>query len=95
MSTYKATIISPLGKIFENTVESLTAPGADGLFGVLARHAPMVKILGKGNIRLKGPGFEQIFAVDSGVLEVSQKGEVLVLADNAVEENPSVQQRAN
>ena len=83
MSTYKTTLISPEGKIFDDMVESLTARGDDGLFGVLARHAPMVKILDKGVVRLKGIGFEQTFEVDSGVLEVNEKGTVLILVDNA------------
>ena len=89
MSTYKATLISPEGKFFDDLIESLTARGDDGLFGVLARHAPMVKILDKGIIRLKGVGFEENFKVDSGVLEVDQKGTVLILADNAQPINKS------
>ena len=84
MSSYSITIVTPLGKMFEGPCASLVAPGHEGLFGVLAKHAPMVIRLVKGIIQLKQEGKDHFFTLNSGILEVNEKGEVLILADHAV-----------
>ena len=53
MLTYQLTILTPDGKIFDNPVEELMAPGAAGMFGVLAQHASMVAALNKGVLKIK------------------------------------------
>ena len=81
---FPLTIVSPQGQIFNDTVVFLKARGLDGEFAILAHHSPLVKILAKGIIQLRGEHFEQFLSMDSGVLEVNEKGETLVLVDNAV-----------
>ena len=81
MANYPLSIISPEVKIFEDQVSALTAPGQEGRFGVLAQHAPMITILTRGILTVTGLGFEHFFAVSSGILEVNEKGQVQVLAD--------------
>ena len=80
---YDLTIMAPDHSLFSGRVQSLVAPGAEGHFGVLARHAPMVAQLGTGvlSITLEG-GEVQYFAIHSGFLEVEPDG-VMVLADTA------------
>lgn len=57
------------------------APGAEGYFGVLSRHAPMVAELRVGELDLVDEhGQRRVFAVAGGILEVQRDG-VIVLAD--------------
>ncbi len=84
MNTYLLTIITPSGKIFEEQITSLIAPGIDGLFGIMAHHAHMVVQLVKGILQVKSQGTEHFFVIDSGVLEVDSQSNVLILADTAV-----------
>lgn len=85
MAPYNLSIISPEGKILEDKAEYLTAPGAEGGFGVLANHAPIVAALKKGVVKVRGTSGEKFFGITSGVLEVSRSKDVLILADTAIE----------
>ena len=81
MPEFKLSILTPKGIVYENKVESLVAPGANGFFGVLAHHAPMIAATLPGVFRLK-ENKEMFFAVGNGMLEVSH-GNVNFLADHA------------
>jgi|SRR3989338_2159490 len=87
MTPYPATVITPQGKILEEKIEFLSAPGQEGYLGILAHHAPLLTTLAKGILKIQKSGTEQFWAISSGVLEVDQKGEVLVLADTALPGN--------
>ena len=61
-------VISPEAVLFEGTTESVVAPAFDGQVGILTGHAPMVTLLGKGELRLGESG--QRFHVEGGFLQV-------------------------
>ena len=61
-------VISPEAVLFEGTTESVVAPAFDGQLGILTGHAPMVTLLGKGELRLGESG--KRFQVDGGFLQV-------------------------
>ena len=61
-------VISPEAVLFEGTSESVVAPAYDGQVGILTGHAPMVTLLGKGELRFGEGG--QRFNVDGGFLQV-------------------------
>lgn len=84
MSTYQFLIVTPDGKVFDEQIEGLVAPGLLGYFGVLARHTPMIASLKKGPLKLKKNDAELYYAVSSGLLEVNVEGSVLLLSDYAV-----------
>lgn len=84
MPTYRLSIITPNGKVFDDQIDSLIACGTTGSFGVWARHAPMVASLAKGPLTIKRDGKESYFAVGPGILEVNAERDVLLLADAAV-----------
>ena len=80
---FELTIMAPDHKLFEGRARALIAPGAEGYFGVLARHAPMVAQLGFGVLTVTEENGERIFfAVSAGFLEVTPDG-VTILADAA------------
>jgi len=58
--------------LFDGSVTSVVAPAFDGEVGVLARHAPLVTLLGRGVLRLEGvEGGTRRFEVDGGFLQVA------------------------
>ena len=62
-------VISPEAVLFEGTTESVVAPAFDGEVGILTGHAPMMTLLGRGELRL-GSGGGQRFQVQGGFLQV-------------------------
>lgn len=84
MTPFMFTLITPEGEIFKGPVESVSVPGAEGSFGVLNRHAPIVSKLRKGVVRIVHEGTEVFYSIAPGIFEVNQKSEGLLLTDKAV-----------
>lgn len=66
----KVSVISPEAILFEGDVDSVVAPAYDGEVGILQHHAPMVTLLGSGDLRLRGGGSDRRFFVEGGFLQV-------------------------
>lgn len=86
----KVSVISPERVLFEGEVDSVVAPAFDGEVGILASHAPMVTLLGRGTLRLTGggggaAGGARRFAVEGGFLQVADDA-VRVVTEHATEE---------
>ena len=62
-------VISPEAVLFEGTADSVVAPAFDGEVGILTGHAPMMTLLGQGELRL-GMGGGQRCRVQGGFLQV-------------------------
>jgi len=62
-------VISPERVLFEGQASGVVAPGFDGELGILPGHAPLMTVLGKGVLRLDGPGSPR-FQVQGGFLQV-------------------------
>ena len=60
-------VISPEAVLFEGTADTVVAPAFDGLVGILTGHAPMVTLLGEGELEIGGG---QRFKVSGGFLQV-------------------------
>jgi F-type H+-transporting ATPase subunit epsilon len=77
-------LVSPERLVLSEAVEMVVVPGAEGEFGVLPLHAPMISALRPGVIRVyeKGAVTERIF-VGGGFAEVTP-ARCTVLADQAV-----------
>ena len=65
--TLHVSVISPETTLFEGDAPSLVAPAFDGEVGILSGHAPMVTVLGTGNLRIGGG---PSFSVSGGFLQV-------------------------
>ena len=81
-------IVSPERVAWEGEASSLVAPAWDGQVGVLPGHAPMIALLGAGELSVDavGGGSETHF-VAGGVLKVLEDG-VTVLAEYVGEGPP-------
>ena len=76
-------LVSPEKMVFSGEVEQVDVPGADGDFGVLAHHAPLIAMLKPGILTIFGAGETQRVVVVGGFAEVNEQG-LTVLADMAV-----------
>ena len=74
MANFHFELVSPQKLLFSGDVEQVDVPGAEGEFGVLADHAPMVTTLRPGILTVYGAGGAQKIVVLGGFAEVSAGG---------------------
>ena len=82
MATFHFDLVSPEKLAFSGEVDQVDVPGAEGDFGVLAGHAPVVAAIRPGILTIITSGTKQKIIVLGGLAEVSDKG-LTVLADVA------------
>src|SRR6186997_2846211 len=75
-------IVTPERLAFSEDVDSVQVPGIDGELGILPHHAPLVSLLGVGELRIRKGGQEELFAVAGGFLQV-RPDKVVVMAETA------------
>ena len=79
-------LVSPERQLMSQAVEMVVVPGAEGEFGVLARHAPMMSTIRPGFLRVHdGSAAPKRIFVRGGFAEVTPEG-LTVLAEYAVPE---------
>ena len=83
MATFHFDLVSPEALLFSGEVNQVDVPGAEGDFGVLAGHAPLVSTLRPGVLVIFGDGGPRRIVVNGGFAEVGPNG-LTVLADMAV-----------
>lgn len=83
-------ILTPVKKLFSDTVYGVQLPGIGGSFEVLDKHAPLVSALKAGNLKvLKDKSMKNVsyYTIQSGFVEVlNNKVTVLVEGASAAEE---------
>lgn len=82
MATFHFDLVSPEKLLFSGEVDQVDVPGAEGDFGVLASHSPLVATLRPGILTVRSAGSERKIVVLGGFAEVSPEG-LTVLADVA------------
>ena len=65
----KVSVISPESVLFEGEADSVVAPAYDGEVGILTGHAPLMALLGDGELRLGGASARR-FNVSGGFMQV-------------------------
>jgi len=84
----KVRVVSPAETVFEGEAAALVVPSWDGQLGVLPGHAPLLALLGVGELTVDRPGGgSEAFQVAGGALKV-QDDEVTVLTEYAGKEPP-------
>lgn len=83
MATFPLELVTPERVLFSEDVEAVRAPGVQGSFGVLARHAPLLTELETGLIKVtRADGTDAFIATSGGFMQVSRE-KVIILADSA------------
>jgi F-type H+-transporting ATPase subunit epsilon len=75
-------IVSADRSLVNETVDEVEIPGADGYFGVLPGHTPLLAVLGAGELWYRQGGAFHYFAIAFGFAEV-QPERVTILAEIA------------
>ncbi len=75
-------IVTPERLAYSEEVDSVVLPGVEGEIGVLPHHAPLVSMLGVGELRIRKGGQEESFAIVGGFLQV-RPDKVVVMAETA------------
>jgi F-type H+-transporting ATPase subunit epsilon len=75
-------IVTPERLAYSDTVDAVNLPGSEGELGVLPHHAPLVSMLGVGELRIRKGGTEESFAIVGGFLQV-RPDKVVVMAETA------------
>ena len=75
-------VVTPDRKVVSVDTDEVIAPGATGLFGVRAGHAPFLTLVEPGELSFKTDGKMRRWAVGGGFVEVVGD-RVIVLADTA------------
>src|SRR5262245_13078740 len=83
MATLHFDLVSPEKLLFSGDVNQVDVPGAEGDFGVLASHAPLMTTLRPGIMTIHREGGALRVVVLGGFAEVNPEG-LTVLADSAV-----------
>ena len=75
-------IVTPERLAYSDEVDAVTLPGIEGELGILPHHAPLVSMLGVGELRIRKGGAEESFAIVGGFLQV-RPDKVVVMAETA------------
>ena len=83
MPTLRLEIVTPERKTYSEDVDMVTIPGADGEYGILPLHVPLITALKPGELRILKGGQETFLATGGGFAEV-MPDRVSILTDAAV-----------
>jgi F-type H+-transporting ATPase subunit epsilon len=75
-------IVTPERLAFSDVVDEVLIPGSEGELGILPHHAPLISMLGEGELRFKKGGFVESFAIIGGFVQVGPD-KVVVMAETA------------
>src|SRR5256714_10211396 len=84
-NTIHVDVVSAEESIYSGEAEFVVLPGEAGELGIYPRHAPLIRRIRPGEVRIKpaGGADEELIFVAGGVLEVQPKA-ITVLADTAI-----------
>jgi F-type H+-transporting ATPase subunit epsilon len=77
-------LVAPQRELFHGDVDQVDVPGAEGDFGVLAHHAPVMAMVRPGALRIFNDGAERRIFVNGGFADVTPAG-LTILAEEAVD----------
>lgn len=83
MPTLRLEVVTPMRKTYSEDVDMVTIPGADGEYGILPLHVPLITALKPGELRVQKGGQEIRLATGGGFAEVLPD-RVSILTDAAV-----------
>ena len=75
-------IVTPERRVYDDDVDAVALPGSEGELGVLPHHAPLISLLGAGELRFRKGGAEESYAVIGGFVQV-RPDKVVVMAETA------------
>ncbi|HCL92020.1 MAG TPA: ATP synthase F1 subunit epsilon [Verrucomicrobiota bacterium] len=71
ISEFKLEITTPTGRVYSKAVDMVTLPGREGEMGILPQHAPLIALLGDGEIVARRGDQEDRLLVTGGCVEIT------------------------
>ena len=71
MAAFKLEITTPTGQVYSKDVDMVTLPGQEGEMGILPLHAPLITLLGDGEIIARRGNEEDRILVTGGCAEIT------------------------
>lgn len=84
MDSFHLSIVTAKGTVYDGPAESVVLPGAEGFFGVLAHHAPLIGALQQGLAEVTTDDEKSFYMVGEGYVDVANN-EVAVIVGEAAE----------
>ncbi len=75
-------IVTPEKRAYSDDVDAVILPGSEGELGILPHHAPLLSMLGAGELRVRKGATEESFAIVGGFVQV-RPDRVVVMAETA------------
>jgi F-type H+-transporting ATPase subunit epsilon len=75
-------IVTPERLAYADEVDAVFCPGVEGELGVLPHHAPLLSMLGLGELRIRKGAQEEFFAIAGGFVQV-RPDKVVIMAELA------------
>lgn len=96
-NTLKLEIVTPSGSVYSKDVDMVTLPGREGEMGILPMHAPLITLLGEGEIIARRGSEEDRLLVTTGCADIRQDrvGIITVFAtdESAIDEKKAEEAR--
>ncbi len=80
--TLHVVVLSPEATVYEGEATQVVAPASNGYLGILRGHAPLMTLLGSGDLRVTRGGATEHFHLEGGFLQVVDNV-VTVLSERA------------
>ncbi len=94
----KLEITTPTGRVYSKDVDMVTLPGREGEMGILPMHAPLITLLGDGEIIAQRGDQEDRLLVTGGCAEITAERvailTVFATEEAAIDENKAEAARA-
>lgn len=75
-------IVTPEKRAYSDDVDAVVLPGSEGELGILPHHAPLISLLGAGELRIRKGATEESFAIVGGFVQV-RPDKIVVMAETA------------
>ena len=85
MAKLRLEIVTPEWRAYQDDVDMVVLPGADGELGVYSGHTQLMTQLAPGEVRILKDGNQTELVVGSGFAEITQT-QVSVITDSALED---------
>lgn len=83
LSPFTYTLVTPERIVASGEAEAISVMTSQGEITVLPHHVPLLTLMRAGEMRVRLRGEETIFATSTGMFEVREGGQVVILADTA------------
>jgi F-type H+-transporting ATPase subunit epsilon len=69
--TLQLDIVTPRGQVYSNEVDMVTLPGREGEMGILPQHAPLITLIGQGEVVARRGAQEDRILITTGCAEIT------------------------